>query len=76
MTNQFTRTTFGELPIFTRFKTTPTSTAFEWFKVSTRTARLNGNGKVLYFLADDTVHVDSAHLAEMLGMRLTGGDNV
>jgi hypothetical protein len=76
MTNQFTRTTFGELPTSTRFKTTPTSTAFEWFKVSTRTARLNGNGRVLYFLAADVVHVDSAHLEEMLGKRLTGGDNV
>lgn len=73
---KYTRTTFGELPISTRFKTTPTSTAFEWFKVSTRTARLNGNGRVLYFLAADNVHADSAHLAEMLGMRLTGGDNV
>lgn len=68
---KYTRTTFAELPTFTRFKTTPTDTATEWFKVSTRTARIDGNGRNLCFLAADTVYVEAAHLAEMLGKRLT-----
>jgi hypothetical protein len=67
----YTRSTFGALPTFTRFKTTPTDTAYEWFKVSTRTARIDGNGRVLYFLAADSVYVEAAHLAEMLGKGLT-----
>lgn len=68
---RYTRTIFAELPTFTRFKTTPTDTAAEWFKVSTRTARIDGNGRNLYFIAADMVYVEAAHLVEMLGKRLT-----
>lgn len=56
---------FRDLPLNTIFSTTPTGTAYRWLKVSTRTARLGGNGAVYYFKGTDMCHVDSGHWAEM-----------
>ena len=67
----YTRVTFADMPIGTQFRTTPTTTAYGWLKVSTRTARINGNGKVFYFRAPELHYVDSGHWAEMLGKGLT-----
>ena len=67
----YTRVTFGQMPIGTQFRTTPTTTAYGWLKVSTRTARINGNGKVYYFRAAEPHYVESAHWAEMVGSSLT-----
>ena len=73
----YTRVTFADMPIGTQFRTTPTTTAYGWLKVSTRTARINGNdkvyyyGKVYYFRAPELHYVDSGHWAEMLGEGLT-----
>lgn len=72
----YTRVTFGQMPIGTQFRTTPTTTAYGWLKVSTRTARINGNGAVYYFRAAEPHYVDSAHWAEMLDPRLTGDGDV
>lgn len=67
----YTRVTFGQMPIGTQFRSTPTTTAYGWLKVSTRTARINGNGKVYYFRVAEPLYVESAHWAEMLGKGLT-----
>ena len=72
----YTRTTFGKMPIGTRFRSTPTATAYEWLKVSTRTARINGYGAAYYFRMDDPLYVEIGHWAEMLGDSLTGDDDV
>lgn len=53
--------TFRDMPIGTIFTTTPTGSAYGWLKVSTRTARLNGNGSVFYFRFSALCHVDSGH---------------
>jgi hypothetical protein len=58
----YTRATFGKLPIGTRFRTTPTTTAYEWLKVSTRTGRIDGNGAYYYFRMDDPLYVDSGEV--------------
>ena len=52
------RTAFEALPIHARFH----RNGNEWFKVSTRTARLNGNGRVMYFRLTETVLVDEYEL--------------
>lgn len=72
----YTRVTFGQMPIGTQFRTTPTTTAYGWLKVSTRTARINGNGKVYYYCQGEGCYVESAHWAEMLDPRLTGDGDV
>jgi hypothetical protein len=72
----YTRVTFGQMPIGTQFRSTPTTTAYGWLKVSTRTARINGNGKVYYVRQNEVQYVESAHWAEMLGQSLTGGADV
>ena len=62
----YTTKYFRDLPIGTRFRSTPTTTAYEWLKVSTRTARLNGNGAVFYFSGQrELCHVDVGHWEEM-----------
>lgn len=71
----YTRVAFASMPIGTQFRTTPTTTAYVWLKVSTRTARLNGNGKVFYFGRTEDHYVEGAHWAEMLGRALTGGSD-
>lgn len=67
----YTRTTFGQMPVGTQFRSTPTTTAYGWLKVSTRTARINGNGAVYYFRNDDPLYVELGHWAEMVGRSLT-----
>jgi hypothetical protein len=67
----YTRVTFGQMPIGTQFRSTPTTTAYGWLKVSTRTARINGNGKVYYVRQNEVQYVESAHWAEMVGRSLT-----
>lgn len=64
----FTVKYFHEMPIGTIFTTTPTGSAYEWLKVSTRTARLNGNGAVFYFGQRDLCHVDVCHWKEVRGV--------
>lgn len=71
----YTRTAFGKMPIGTQFRSTPTTTAYGWLKVSTRTARINGNGASYYFRMDDTLYVEIGHWAEMLGGSLTGDND-
>ena len=64
----FTVKYFKELPIGTIFCTTPprhASDTYEWMKVSTRTARLNGNGSVFYFRGTELCHVDHGHWNEI-----------
>jgi hypothetical protein len=56
----YTRVTFGQMPVGTQFRSTPTTTAYGWLKVSTRTARVNGNGAVFYFGKADTVWLEEA----------------
>ena len=72
----YTRVTFADMPIGTQFRSTPTTTAYGWLKVSTRTARINGNGKVYYVRQNEVQYVESAHWAEMLGQSLTGDTDV
>ena len=72
----YTRVTFGQMPIGTQFRSTPTTTAYGWLKVSTRTARINGNGKVYYVRQNEVQYVESAHWAEMVGHGLTGENDV
>lgn len=67
----YTRVTFADMPIGTQFRSTPTTTAYGWLKVSTRTARINGNGKVYYVRQNEVQYVESAHWAEMVGRSLT-----
>lgn len=62
----FTVKYFHEMPIGTIFTTTPTGSAYEWLKVSTRTARINGNGAVFYFGQRDLCHVDVCHWEKMV----------
>lgn len=50
-------TTFGSVPVGTRFRLTPRST-IDWLKVSTRTARINGNGSVFYFGQKENIRID------------------
>jgi hypothetical protein len=50
-------TTFAAVPIGTRFRLNPHSPT-DWLKVSTRTARVNGNGAVFYFGKRETIRID------------------
>lgn len=57
---QYKRTTFRDLPIGAIFCTTPprnTDDPYEWLKVSTRTARIGGNGRVFYFCMHEPAYV-------------------
>ena len=49
---------FGEVPVGARFETSGCA----WLKVSTRTARVNGNGQVFYFSKHETVRIDKGEL--------------
>jgi len=53
-----THRSFADLPAGARF----TCNGNDWLKVSTRTARLNGNGKVFYFGQREPVQVDASEL--------------
>lgn len=61
----FTVKYFHEMPIGTIFTTTPSGSAYEWMKVSTRTARMGGNGAWYYFRKMELCHVDRGHWEEM-----------
>ena len=56
--------TFGALPVGTPFrlnkqiKNAGDAIPITWLKVSTRTARVNGNGAVFYFGQRDNVWID------------------
>ena len=52
---------FINLPVRTQFR----SKGNDWLKVSTRTARLNGNGMVMYFRQSQAVNVDTGHYEDM-----------
>jgi hypothetical protein len=64
------RATFGNVPVGGIFQLQRTIkgagdiTPITWLKVSTRTARVNGNGAVFYFGKADTVWLEE-------GVRLT-----
>ena len=53
--------TFIDLPVHTQFR----SNGNDWLKVSTRTARLNGNGMVMYFRQSQFVNIDTGHYEDM-----------
>ena len=53
--------TFVDLPVRTQFR----SNGNDWLKVSTRTARLNGNGMVMYFRLSQPVNVDTGHFEDI-----------
>jgi hypothetical protein len=50
-------TTFSAVPIGTRFRLAPNAST-DWLKVSTRTARVNGNGAVFYFGQKENIRID------------------
>jgi hypothetical protein len=52
-------TTFGAVPIGTRFRLSPQSST-DWLKVSTRTARVNYNGAVFYFGQKENIRIDES----------------
>jgi len=66
------RATFGDVPkgeIFQLQRTTKPGTPADvtpitWLKVSTRTARVNGNGAVFYFGKADTVWLEEGVLVQ------------
>lgn len=51
---------FREVPLHARFETSGCA----WMKVSTRTARINGNGAVFYFAQDETVRIDEGEMRD------------
>lgn len=53
---------FGTLPVNTRFR----QGTCDWLKVSTRTARLNGNGAWFYFGKHEVVSVDEGEYADVM----------
>lgn len=64
----FTVKYFHEMPIGTIFTTTPprhASDTYEWMKVSTRTARMGGNGAWYHFRKMELCHVDRGHWEEV-----------
>jgi hypothetical protein len=49
---------FRELPVGARF----TVNGNDWLKASTRTAKLNGNGRTFYFGQNEVVRTDPSEL--------------
>lgn len=61
----YVRRTFKQMPVGTKFRTTPTITAMDWLKVSTRTARIGGNGACYYYGQSELAYIDEGHWNEM-----------
>lgn len=68
---RFISHTFRDLPVGITFRTTPSETAYEWQKVSTRTGKLRGTGTSYYFGQRDRVHVRVAHWNQAQTARAT-----